>query len=95
MCYTLKEVVKVEKLEDMINIGSVVANQLRQVGIDTPEKLRQIGAKQAWLKVQEIDSSACIHRLYSFQGAILSVKKTELDYEIKKDLKEFYLEHRL
>lgn len=86
---------KMERLEDMHNIGKTVALQLRQVGIDTPEKLKKVGAKKAWLKIQEIDESACIHRLYGLQGAIMAVKKTELDFEIKKDLKKFYEEHKL
>lgn len=84
-----------ERLEEMFNIGKIVALQLRQVGINTPENLKKIGAKEAWLKIQEIDQSACIHRLYALQGAILGIKKTELDHEIKKDLKEFYQEHKL
>lgn len=35
-----------EKLEDMHNIGKAVALQLRQVGIDTPEKLKKLGLKR-------------------------------------------------
>ena len=51
------------KLEDLPNIGKVVAQQLIQVGIDDPIKLKEVGAKEAWLKIQQIDESACIHRL--------------------------------
>ena len=52
------------------NIGKAVEAQLMQVGIETPEALRQVGAKAAWLKIQEIDPSACIHRLLALEGAI-------------------------
>lgn len=69
-----------EKLEDMHNIGKAVALQLRQVGIDTPEKLKKAGAKKAWLKIQEIDETACIHRLYGLQGALMAVKKNVVDF---------------
>ena len=52
------------ELSKLPNIGKAVEAQLIQVGIETPEALRQVGAKAAWLKIQEIDPSACIHRLH-------------------------------
>ena len=57
-------------------------------------ELREIGAKAAWLKIQEIDESACIHRLMALEGAIQGVKKTILPDEVKTDLKGFYQEHK-
>ena len=69
--------------------------QLVQVGIETLESLREIGAKAAWLKIQEIDPSACIHRLLALEGAIQGVKKTGLPDAVKADLKAFYQEHKL
>ena len=60
----------------LLNIGKAVEAQLIQVGIETPDALRQVGAKAAWLKIQEIDPSACIHRLLALEGAIQGVKKT-------------------
>ena len=64
--------------------------QLIQVGIDTTEKLKEIGAKEAWLKILEIDESACINRLMALEGAIQGVKKSMLSDEVKADLKDFY-----
>ena len=54
------------------------------------DELRQTGSKAAWLKIQEIDESACINRLMALEGAIRGVKKTQLSDDIKADLKEFY-----
>ena len=68
--------------------------QLIQVGIETTEALREIGAKAAWLKIQEIDPSACIHRLLAFEGAIQGMKKSMLPDAVKADLKAFYQEHK-
>lgn len=51
------------ELSKLPNIGKAVEAQLIQVGIETPEALRQVGAKAAWLIIQEVDPSACIHRL--------------------------------
>ena len=42
------------------------------------------------MKIQEIDTSACIHRLLALEGAIQCVKKTALSQECKADLKDFY-----
>lgn len=84
--------IKEEKneLSNLPNIGDEVARQLNEVGIYTYGELKSTGAKNAWLKIQSIDESACIHRLLALEGAIQGVKKTLLSKEIKDDLKEFY-----
>ena len=77
------------ELSKLPNIGKTVEEQLAQVGINTADELREIGAKAAWLKIQEIDESACIHRLMALEGAIQGVKKTMPPDEVKADLKVF------
>lgn len=83
------------ELARMLNLGPVIEEQLYEVGINTPEQLEAIGSKEAWLRIQGIDASACIHRLYSLEGAIRDIKKKELPTDIKEDLKTFYREHKL
>ena len=78
------------ELSKLPNIGKTVEEQLNQVGITTVEELKAIGAKQAWLKIQSIDESACINRLQALEGAIRGVKKADLPDDVKADLKEFY-----
>ena len=78
------------ELSKLPNIGKTVEEQLNQVGINSVDELKSTGAKEAWLKIQEIDESACIHRLMALEGAIEGVKKTMLPDEVKADLKEFY-----
>ena len=82
------------ELATLPNIGKTVEAQLIQVGITSADELRRIGAKEAWLKIQEIDESACIHRLMALEGAIRGVKKTMLSDEVKADLKLFYQGHK-
>ncbi len=82
------------RLSDLPNIGKEVESQLNAAGIRTYEQLQELGAKKAWLKIQEIDESACIHRLYALEGAIQNIKKSELDNEKKAELKEFYNIHK-
>ena len=83
------------ELSKLENIGKKVEEQLEQVGISTAEELRNIGSKAAWLRIQEIDESACINRLMALEGAIQGVKKTMLSDETKTDLKMFYKEHKM
>ena len=78
------------ELSSLPNIGKTVEEQLFRVGISSVDELKRIGAKEAWLKIQEIDESACIHRLMALEGAIQGVKKTMLSDEVKADMKEFY-----
>ena len=82
------------ELSKLPNIGKTVEEQLLQVGITTAGELKSRGAKAAWLKIQEIDETACIHRLLALEGAIRGVKKSLLPEEIKADLREFYREHK-
>ena len=82
------------ELSSLVNIGRAVEEQLMQVGIHSADELKRIGAREAWLRIQQIDESACIHRLMALEGAIRGVKKSMLPDEVKADLKEFYQQHR-
>ncbi|MCH4198723.1 MAG: TfoX/Sxy family protein [Clostridium tyrobutyricum] len=82
------------ELSKLPNIGREVERQLNEVGIFTYGELKDIGAEQAWLKIQEIDISACIHRLLALEGAIYGVKKTALPQERRAELKNFYNWHK-
>ncbi len=78
------------ELRELPNIGKEIERQLNQVNIVSYEQLKEIGSKQAWLKIREIDPSACMNRLYGLEGAIRKIRKSELSPEIKAELKEFY-----
>ncbi|BFL48485.1 competence protein TfoX [Lactonifactor longoviformis] len=78
------------ELSKLPNIGPAVEAQLEEVGITTPEQLRETGSRQAWLKIKAIDASACIHRLYALEGAVLGIKKSQLPPDTKAELSEFY-----
>ena len=82
------------ELSKLPNIGKEVEKQLNIIDIFTYDELKDIGTEQAWLKIQEIDASACIHRLLALEGAIQGVKNTALPQERKADLKDFYNWHK-
>ena len=83
------------ELSKLPNIGKEVEKQLNNVGIFTYDELKDIGAEKAWLKIQQIDVSACIHRLLALEGAIQGVKKTALPQERKAELKDFYEKNKI
>lgn len=78
------------KLSELPNIGPELERQLNMVGIETYDKLKELGSMEAWLKIRAVDPSACIHRLYSLEGAIEGIRKTDLPAERKTLLKDFY-----
>ena len=82
------------ELEQLPNIGKTVEEQLIQAGISSVHELKALGAEEAWLRIQKIDESACIHRLMALEGAIEGGKKTMLSAEVKAELKEFYNKHK-
>lgn len=76
-------------LTSMINIGNEMSKKLTAVGIDSSEKLIELGAKQAFLKLKETYPQVCLVHLYALEGAILNTEFNNLPEEKKKELKEF------
>lgn len=83
-----------DELRGLPNIGADTERQLKEVGIHSGAELKVLGAEQAWLKIQEIDDSACLHRLLGLEGAIQGVKKSLLPEARKDELKKFYQWHK-
>ncbi len=83
------------KLTDLPNIGPVLADNLRKIGVETPESLREMGAEGAWLSIRgQVDSGACLHQLQALAGAVEGVPKKELPRERKAELKAFFDSHQ-
>lgn len=78
------------ELANVVNIGKVLEEQLHEIGIDTLEKLKETGSRQAWLHIKANDPSACYNRLCGLEGAIQGVRWHALSPETKAELKEFY-----
>jgi len=76
-------------LEKLPNIGKELAKILQQVGINSAEKLKQIGSENAFIRIKTIDSSACISKLCALEGAIQGIRWHKLTKERKHELKEF------
>ncbi len=83
-----------DELSALPNIGKVVEHQLIEVGIKTVKQLMETGSKQAWLRIKEIDDSACINRLLALEGAIQGIRWHDLSESVKNELKDFYNANR-
>jgi len=81
-------------LSKLPNIGAELEKQLTEVGITTAEELKNVGSREAWLRILRLDPSACLMRLSALEGAIQGIRWHHLDSETKKSLKEFYHQHK-
>ena len=77
------------ELTSMRNIGKEMAKKLTTVGIASPEKLIEVGAKQAFLNLKETYPQVCLVHLYTLEGAIQNIEFNGLSEDKKRELKEF------
>lgn len=73
----------------MKNIGKEMSKKLTAVGIDTPEKLQALGAKEAFRKLKEAFPNICLVHLYTLEGAVRNTEFHNLPEAVKKELKKF------
>ena len=77
------------ELTELPNIGPVLAENLRRVGVASAEDLRTVGACEAWLRIRaRVDSGACFHQLTALAEA--GIPKKELPPERKAELRAFF-----
>lgn len=76
-------------LTTMMNIGKEMERKLISVGIDTPEKLIELGSKRAFSKLKEAYPNVCLVHLYTLEGAIYNIEYNRLSEDKKKELKQF------
>ena len=66
-------------------------SNLLRIGIETPEQLSEMGAKEAFIRIRtQVDPGACLHMLYGLQGAIDGIPDKFLPDDTKQKLKKFY-----
>ncbi|MGL5434065.1 MAG: TfoX/Sxy family DNA transformation protein [Lachnospiraceae bacterium] len=77
------------ELKSMINIGVEMEKKLLSVGITSAERLIEMGAKQAFLKLKGVYPEVCLVHLYTLEGAIQNIGFNNLSENKKSELKEF------
>lgn len=81
-----------ETLRDLPNIGKEMEKLLIAAGLDTPEKLRAAGTREAFFRVKALDPTACHAKLYGIDGAIKGIRWHDLSVEEKRELNKFFKE---
>ena len=81
-----------ELAKSLRNVGPVVAQQLAAAGIDTPAKLKRLGAKKAFVKIVETGGFCCHYNaayLYALEGAIRGCDWRGIPEAKKEEFKAF------
>lgn len=79
------------QLTDLPNVGPKLAENLRRVGLESPEAFRAAGAEDTFLRIRaQVDPTACFHQLTALAGAELGVPKKALPPERKAELRTFF-----
>lgn len=80
-----------DELTSLPNVGPVLAENLRRIGVETPESLRALGSREAFLRIRaQVDPGACLHQLQALEGAVEGVRKAALSPEKKAELNAFF-----
>ncbi len=77
------------ELTAMRNIGKEMARKLAAVGIETPERLAQTGAEEAFFRMKAVFPEICLVHLYALEGAVQDVEFNSLPPDRKRELKAF------
>ena len=77
------------ELSSMKNIGKVIEKRLKAAGIHTAEELRNLGSREAFIKLKNVHTKVCLVHLYTLQGAVENIEYNLLPPETKRKLKEF------
>lgn len=62
--------IAMQKLTDLQNIGREMERKLTAVGIDSPGKLVETGAEQAFFRLKTAYPEVCLVHLYALEGAV-------------------------
>lgn len=82
-------------MTELPNIGPVLAEELCKIGVETPEQLRAMGAKEVWQRIRiQLDPGACLHKLQALEGAVEGIPKRTLSAEKRAELNEFFKNRR-
>ena len=76
-------------LEDLPNIGAVLAGRLRAAGITDDTALLKLGDAAAFLRLRaDLPEDACTHTRLALAGAVRGVRWHSLDKALRQKLAE-------
>ena len=78
-------------LTESPNIGSTLADLLKEIGITHLEQLAEVGSTEAIMQLASIDRNrVCLLMLYALEGAVQGIRWHGLSQIRKDELKDFY-----
>ncbi|WP_075181162.1 TfoX/Sxy family DNA transformation protein [Pantoea sp. 1.19] len=78
------------QIKDLPNMGLKMAQRLSEVGINTIDALRELGAKRSWLRLHQSNPQLGINTLLALQGAISGQHRAALPGEVVSELTQWY-----
>ena len=79
-------------IEELPNIGPVLAERLRAVGVASPDDLLRAGDDEAFARLKAwFPEEACYHTRLALAGAVRGIRHNELAPELKARLKHSVL----
>lgn len=81
---------RINLLTQLPNIGAALAEKMLMVEIETPEKLKELGVEQAFIRLETLLQGPCFNMLCALEGAIQGIRWHQLSKERKEELKVFY-----
>lgn len=74
-------------IEDVVNIGPVLAKELRAAGITSRDALQQLGAMKAWERLSKVNPDRdCASSLLVLEGALQGVRWMDLPDADRKQI---------
>jgi len=77
------------ELASLRNIGKELEKKLKFAGIETAEELKQVGSKEAYIRVKSYHPNVCLVHLMALEGAVSDIEYNNLPDDVQKELKEF------
>jgi DNA transformation protein len=74
-------------IDQLPNIGPVLAEGLKLIGVTDPESLARMGSVQAIISLEKAGQDTCCSKLYALEGAIRGMRWHDLPEELRKQLK--------
>ena len=75
------------RLRDLPNIGNRLEERLIKAGINDVGALKQMGSKQAFIKLRSLEGDTCFNTLCALEGAVQGIRWHYLDSETKAEMK--------
>lgn len=75
------------ELSALPNVGPVLIDELKTIGIETPDALIDAGTLEVAVQLHTAGFHVCMSKLYAIEGAIQGVRWHELPIETRNRLK--------